>query len=383
MAVGKVPTVSSFSDSFVVVLRVSMPFLLLSCRSYASRCFHLPIFVAAPPSFTFVSPSFAAARPLSSSLALSRRPTGHMALLLSPLSLTALDARSPPLKSSDLPRFLTAVCSLFSGDIGSLISIYACEILSLLVGLSSATSSFNRPVFSASSCSTALLLIMSLGLRSHASVLVSSSWCYDSTRVCIDDILFTLVQSFTAVCRPLLVVTLDYDSIRWLSLPLWQCEELIFDLSIQPLSLVVFLTFSFMEHVFFPYFPLVFSGGVAGSIASKHIDILMSSFRKDLANWCHVAYALSAEFLIVYSTFVVVPILGFRALNLLSKSPCIISSHSIIDVEDRGLLHDFSCLGVMIAPILCMLVLRLVIAVCLAGLALLSSILNNCSMDGV
>lgn len=89
----------------------------------------------------------------------------------------------------------------------------------------------------------------------------------------------TLVRVITAVCSLLHVFTPNYDSIRWLSLPLWQYEELVFDISTQPLNLGVFSTFSFMELVFFLYSPLVFSGGVAGSIvfeAYRHFVVWFS-----------------------------------------------------------------------------------------------------------
>lgn len=76
-----------------------------------------------------------------------------------------------------------------------------------------------------------------------------------------------IVRVITAVCSLLHVFTPNYDSIRWLSPPLWQYEELVFDISTQSLNLGVFSTFSFMELVFFLYWsPLVFSGDVAGSI---------------------------------------------------------------------------------------------------------------------
>ena len=120
-------------------------------------------------------------------------------------------------------------------------------------------------------------------------------------------------------------------------------------------------------------------------LCSKLTDTLLSGFRKGLANWSLVTYALTAEFMIVYSTLGVVPILDFRALYMLSKSLCSISNLCIIGVEGRGLLHDFSCLAMVFALILCVFVIYFVITVCLAGLAFLSIIitLNNCSMDGV
>ncbi|KAF8102697.1 LOW QUALITY PROTEIN: hypothetical protein N665_0197s0057 [Sinapis alba] len=421
MAGGKAPARLSFSVSFVATFGLSMSFLLLSRRSFASGYLDTPILVASPLSLTFFQPCLTAAHPLSSYLALFRRPAY---LWLSSSSFTFTDAGSPPLKSSDLPdysisfakllcslqnmcgydvlitpimcslmffigtslalvRVITAVCSLCFVDIGSLIFTSSCELLSSRVGPRSAVYCLNRTVLSASSCSAALMLIMSLGFSASLPVPISSCCCYDSTRVRVNDILFALVQSSTVVYSPLHLFTPNYDSIRWFSLPMWQCEELIFDISTQSLNLGVFSTFSFMELGCFPYPPLVFSGCVAGSIVSKLTYTLLSGFRKGLAKWSLVTYALTAEFMIVYSTLCVVSILGFRALYMLSKSLSSISSFCIIGVEDRGLLHDFSCLAMMFAFILGLFVLRFVITVCLAGLALLLFTLNNCSMDGV
>lgn len=280
-------------------------------------------------------------------------------------------------KSLALVRFTTAVCSplpSLTQDIESLMIIFSCEILSSMVVSSSPAFCLDRSVFSALSCS-AFMLLMSSGLSHPLPVPVSSPCGY------IGDTFVSHVEPFTAVCRPLLVFVLNFDVIRWLSLPLWQVEELVLELSIQRLNIVVLSTLFFVEHVFFPYFPLLFSGCVAGSIVSKLTDTLLSRLRKGSANWCHVTYALTAIFLIVNSTPVVVSVSGYRSLNVLSKSHSSISNLGSFDVEVRGLLHDFSYLGVIIALILCMFVLRFVIAVCLAGLALLSSTLNNYSMD--
>ncbi|KAF8118645.1 hypothetical protein N665_0003s0020 [Sinapis alba] len=185
------------------------------------------------------------------------------------------------------------------------------------------------------------------------------------TAVC-SQITFTAVCSLstsTAVCRS------TFGVFRLFYLPLWHCQEFMSEITTSPMNQVFLdkycLVSPFMKFVL-PSFPLVLSGYVAGSLVLKITDTYVSVLIKGSSNWCLIASAFVAEYVIVNCALVAVSISGFRLLYVLSNSQSFTSHLSSIDVEFRGLLYETKLLCVVYACIYLFYVLcsAFVIAVC-------------------
>ncbi|KAF3489173.1 hypothetical protein F2Q69_00057237 [Brassica cretica] len=187
-----------------------------------------------------------------------------------------------------------------------------------------------------------------------------------------------LVCSFTAVCSPFTALcSSTFVVLKSLYVQLWQLNGVMPHISIHHVNRVLLdsycLVSSFMEVVPLPISSSTLCGFVAGSLMLKirntsNTEVLVKGF--------------VAMLKIVDCALAVASILGVISLIVVSNFQGFVSLCSSMVVEIRGLLDVISCLSVLYAPIFLCCICFLVIAVCLAWMALFSCSINTLSMNG-
>ena len=187
-----------------------------------------------------------------------------------------------------------------------------------------------------------------------------------------------LVRPFTAVCSPFTALcSSTFVVLKSLSVQLWQLNGVMPHISIHHVNRVLLdsycLVSSFMEAVPLPISSSTLCGFVAGSLILKirntsNTEVLIKGF--------------VAMLKIVDCARAAASILEVISLIVVSNFQGFVSLYSSMVVEIRGLLNVISCLSVLYAPIFLCCICFLVIAVCLAWMALFSCSINTFSSHG-
>ncbi|KAJ4897630.1 Uncharacterized protein Rs2_24424 [Raphanus sativus] len=171
-----------------------------------------------------------------------------------------------------------------------------------------------------------------------------------------------LMSSFTAICSPLTVLC----SCAFVVLKsLHHVNRVLLD-SYCPVSF-------FMEVVPLPISSAILCGFGAGSLLLKI---------RNISNTEVLIKGFVAMLKIVDCALVAASIPGVISLVVVSNFQGFVSLYSLMFVEIRGLLDVISCLSVLYAPILICCICFLVLAFCLAWMALFSCSINTFSIHG-
>ena len=276
----------------------------------------------------------------------------------------------PGLGSSN--GFITAECSLFLWVSLSPVAVTVCFTSQLV----------NLVVASCTGCSALITTSCFIHLPTIQVVSLRFSNLFTGVVLivleCCPGLSLVLVRPFTAVCCLFTALcSSTFVLLKSLSVQLWQLNGVMPHISIHHVNRVLLdsycLVSSFMEVVPLPISSSTLCGFVAGGLIlkirnSSNTEVLIKGF---VAMLKIVDCALAAA-----------SILGVILLIVVSNFQGFVSLYSSMVVEIRGLLDVISCLSVLYTPILLYCICFLVIAVCLAWMALFSCSINTLSIHG-